>query len=515
MGEVGGGFAAGLGQGLLGGYASEKQKQFNQQLQGQVATAETLMKMASMPTNDPTQPARLLGAAVTILQDPKKARKLNLHDLVNGPQGQQAQAAPAAAPNVQSGFPMGAGAQVPPQSGFPMSSLPPMPGQAAPQQPQDAGGVFGGLNFLTPEQEAARQYQAQSRAALEADKERAAAGGFAPGTEGYQRQVAPHALPPFAHQQAKVMTYPDGTYHTVNYNPIAATYTDESGNPVPQGAMLATPGAAAPKRMIYAGPNKEPLFGFQVGTQLYGQDAKPLPQGTQAWEASLLPTSTTSNDIKFVQQPDGSMVPVPVTQTKTTQRGAGIPPPPGSETAPPKKATGGTGGGARVGTPGAPVGGKIPPEVKKMYDTYNQSQERYEVMTKASENALKGDQQDMLNILANHLGMTMGLQKGARMNQSLIEEAQQSDPMIRRILARGGFTYDHDGFLTGVVLTPEQIKSMVRLGKDRVDADKAAYERVQKEAKSGYGMGGGSRVPAPPSSTTPPAQGGTLPPGWH
>ena len=68
---------------------------------------------------------------------------------------------------------------------------------------------------------------------------------------------------------------------------------------------------------------------------------------------------------------------------------------------------------------------------------------------------------------------TRGLQKGARLNQAIISEAQQSDPLLRRLKAR----FDKDGYLTGVTLTPEQMRSMVGLGEDRFRADVSKSRR--------------------------------------
>ena len=118
---------------------------------------------------------------------------------------------------------------------------------------------------------------------------------------------------------------------------------------------------------------------------------------------------------------------------------------------------------------------KIPPAVAKIFGTYQQSKSRLAVMENSMEQGVKGDQQAMLNVLANHLGMTMGLQPGARMNQALIHEAEQSAPLLGRIQAR----YDDRGYLTGVVLTPEQMKSMVELARERVQQDARAVSETQ------------------------------------
>jgi hypothetical protein len=96
------------------------------------------------------------------------------------------------------------------------------------------------------------------------------------------------------------------------------------------------------------------------------------------------------------------------------------------------------------------------------------SAERFNVMSESAEKAIAGhDQQAMLNLLANHLGMTMGLQKGARLNQALIAEAQHSQPWLAGMQAK----WSPDGYLTGVTLSPEQMRQMVALGQSRFHED--------------------------------------------
>ncbi len=109
----------------------------------------------------------------------------------------------------------------------------------------------------------------------------------------------------------------------------------------------------------------------------------------------------------------------------------------------------------------------------KIFQPALDSEERLKTMRQNYREGLGGDQQAMLSLLANHLGMTMGLQKGVRLNQALINEAQQSDPLLRRLKAR----FDKDGYLTGVTLTPEQMRSMVGLGEHRFRADVSKSRR--------------------------------------
>ena len=101
------------------------------------------------------------------------------------------------------------------------------------------------------------------------------------------------------------------------------------------------------------------------------------------------------------------------------------------------------------------------------------SGERLQVMQANLTRGLEGDQQAMLSLLANHLGMTMGLQKGARLNQAIISEAEQSRPWLEGMRAK----FDDRGYLTGVVLSPQQMRQMVDLGVQRYQSDvqKARY----------------------------------------
>lgn len=115
----------------------------------------------------------------------------------------------------------------------------------------------------------------------------------------------------------------------------------------------------------------------------------------------------------------------------------------------------------------------IQPEINRIMDTARGADTRFGVMIDNEQPALAGNQQAMINILANHMGMTQGLQKGSRINQAMWNEATASAPFIDRVLSK--FTkVDPDtgdriitGPLSGVTLTPQQIKQMVDLGHDR------------------------------------------------
>ena len=86
-------------------------------------------------------------------------------------------------------------------------------------------------------------------------------------------------------------------------------------------------------------------------------------------------------------------------------------------------------------------------------------------MMGAADRAKAGDQQAMLSIVANHIGMTLGAQKGARINQAVWNEATESAPWLANIEK----SFGPDGYLQGVKLSPQQIDQMVELGKLRRD----------------------------------------------
>jgi hypothetical protein len=104
----------------------------------------------------------------------------------------------------------------------------------------------------------------------------------------------------------------------------------------------------------------------------------------------------------------------------------------------------------------------------KAYEPALDSAERFNVMSKNYDDAVKNhDQQAMLSLLANHLGMTMGLQKGARLTKDIIHEAEQSRPWLQGLQAK----FDKDGYLSGVNLTPPQMEQMLNLGRERFAED--------------------------------------------
>lgn len=96
--------------------------------------------------------------------------------------------------------------------------------------------------------------------------------------------------------------------------------------------------------------------------------------------------------------------------------------------------------------------------------------ERLSRMEGSYKKALKGDQQAMLALLSDHLGMTISLQKGARITKDVLQGAEESQPWLEKI----GAKFDNRGYLSGVALGPEQMKQMLDLGYEARDRSYAA-----------------------------------------
>jgi len=335
----------------------------------------------------------------------------------------------------------------------------------------------------------------------------------------------------------------------VIFDPAGAGYMDTNGqevtNPVPyeKGNIIA-----------YTGPKGEPLFGIERYQKLYDQEGNQLPTGTKKFYPSLAEQDRWTINYKQVPQPDGRIALIPVLQRSGRTSPAGAPsessatPGPASATG---KQTGPSGpvsvtpqgAGSAPSSQAAPVpsnnrtpakpkanpkvdaaaamglpkgsmiaGGKVPPGVAKAYETYNGSAERYQIMqnalAKVLESAKTGhlDQQAEINLLYNHIGMTTGLQKGARITQDIIHEAQKSAPWMTTLLEKIGIDNEFNitpTLLSGVTLTSETMRNMVDLARDRTEQDRAAWEREVQAARAGYGMGlTGGRMPPPPSTYT-------------
>lgn len=126
------------------------------------------------------------------------------------------------------------------------------------------------------------------------------------------------------------------------------------------------------------------------------------------------------------------------------------------------------------------------------------AKDRVETMDQNLADAMKDkdNQQAMLSLIANHIGMTLGAQKGARINQAVWNEAVASAPWIEASLAKM-FHFDADkgeyvldGWKTGVTLTPDQMKQMVELAHQKEQTLEHHMERLKQEREHGGESGG-------------------------
>ncbi len=103
------------------------------------------------------------------------------------------------------------------------------------------------------------------------------------------------------------------------------------------------------------------------------------------------------------------------------------------------------------------------------------------IMDRLASAAKGGNQQAMLAILSYHVQMTTGARIVAgstpRISMYMYEEAQQTSPMLARIQARFG----KDGYLSGVVLTPQQVDQMVELAHGLAAARQDTYNEIHSQ----------------------------------
>jgi hypothetical protein len=138
-----------------------------------------------------------------------------------------------------------------------------------------------------------------------------------------------------------------------------------------------------------------------------------------------------------------------------------------------------------AGVGGTPIAPSLMAQVNKSIEPALEAETRLNVMEQNAKDALAGNQQAMLSLVANHIGMTLGAQKGARINQAVWNEAIASSPWLQNV----GKKFGSDGYLQGVTLSPQQIKQMLELGRQRRDEQ-------WKQAKQS-GLTYGVNVPIP------------------
>jgi hypothetical protein len=146
-------------------------------------------------------------------------------------------------------------------------------------------------------------------------------------------------------------------------------------------------------------------------------------------------------------------------------------------------------GSVRVGGPLFAAPNKDYTDLKSQYEG---AERRVKTMDNNLREASNGDQQAMLSLVANHIGMTLGAQKGARINQAVWNEAVASAPWLASIVAKWG----PDGYLKGVTLTKDQMQSMVKLAHEQRDIFKESLEQKRQELTAPQGGGAAPAAPA-------------------
>jgi hypothetical protein len=137
-------------------------------------------------------------------------------------------------------------------------------------------------------------------------------------------------------------------------------------------------------------------------------------------------------------------------------------------------------------------------EVTKARGDYDTAIDRQTTMHQNLEAGLKGDQQAMLSLVANHIGMTLGAQKGARITRAVWDEATSSTPWLQELDAK----FDERGYLSGVTLTPDQMRQMVELADQKVEILKDHADRTAEEYKDELSVKGRGKTVAPPPDGT-------------
>ena len=132
--------------------------------------------------------------------------------------------------------------------------------------------------------------------------------------------------------------------------------------------------------------------------------------------------------------------------------------------------------------------------------------QRYARMTQDAKNAMEGNQQAMVSLLTNHIGMTLGAQKGAHITKDILHEAQDSNSFLQGLEAQ----FDPEkGYLTGVTLSPTQITQMLDLARTQRELirdnvlEKARQEGTLTKVPAGQSTvteGGARASAAPPAN---------------
>ena len=270
----------------------------------------------------------------------------------------------------------------------------------------------------------------------------------------------------------------DGKPVTWMKNDATGEVTDLAGNEIPADQLT---------KFQMAGKNVPKVGSFgDFLLEAYGErpTAEEIQAGRRLW-AQAAAGQTVGTHMMQVPQRDGS---IKLIQVETTSKKEfperGSSKAPKSSTAKdeskPSKADPAKGWGTRkregIARSGDIVGEKSNKDLLESRANYQLGIDRAKTMHRDLEAIKKKfketgevDQQAMLSILFNHIGMTSGAQKGTRITQTMIDEAQESAPWVSRLLARIGVGNALDDMaLRGIVLTQDQMQDMVDLADRKV-----------------------------------------------
>lgn len=329
----------------------------------------------------------------------------------------------------------------------------------------------------------------------------------------------------------------DGKWYQRYLNPDGT----DSRREVPGYSQTARPSNSAYSVGLDSYAKSHGLASFQDIPEQYREAVTDYQIKKQAMDRAI-PTSTTTTTLKLdaegqfrpvtetnYRTPGGNVVLVdpmsfarlPQGQGKVAAGAAPPSPPPGMNVNPkalkkeaesrnPASSSPTSAGGGHTKV-GAPVFAGPNKEYNDAKTAYDGAVHRKTLMHKNLEEGLKGNQQAMLSLVANHIGMTLGAQKGARINQAVWNEAVASAPIINTWMAKmyhqdKNGDYVFDGFKSGVNLTPEQMKQMVQLADESTDVAKQDVDRIKQrlDGDTSNQSGGGSgtvKMKAPDGTT--------------
>lgn len=124
--------------------------------------------------------------------------------------------------------------------------------------------------------------------------------------------------------------------------------------------------------------------------------------------------------------------------------------------------------------------------VNSAHEELRSAEMRKDVMHKNLDSIRQGNQQAALSMIANHIGMTLGAQKGARITRAVWEEAMDSTPWLAGKVAKffhqdENGDYVFDGWRVGVTITDDQARQMVELADEKVDLLRGYVGKVESD----------------------------------